>query len=335
MYVITGATGLVGSHLLLDLCRQGHRVRALKRSASSRDSLNRLFGQEAHLLDLIDWIDADVLDVHSLMDALKGASHVYHCAAFVSFVPAEVRQMLRVNIDGTANVVNACLESGIEKLCHVSSVAAINRINEEETIHEDMPWKVSKENSSYAIAKYGSEREVWRGVAEGLPAVVVNPSLIIGPGDWHRSSDAIFSKIWNGLRYYTEGITGWVDVRDVVRSMTHLMDSGITSQRYIVSAENLPFKTVFDWAAECLNKPRPSVYAGKAMRNVAWRTEAIRCKISNQRPLITRETALAAGKKVRFSNSKLKSTIGIEFIPIRDAVERTCAVFLGEKELRQ
>jgi nucleoside-diphosphate-sugar epimerase len=294
--------------------------------------VERLFRDAPHLLGGVQWAEGDVLDIFSLDEALRGVDTVYHCAAFVSYVPAEAGRMLQVNMEGTANLVNACLARGGVKFCHASSVAALGQEQGGVPMHEDLPWKVSSGNSRYAVSKYGAEREVWRGHAEGLCAVIVNPGIIVGPGDWRRSSDAIFRRVWNGLRYYTEGMTGWVDVRDVVRCMTGLVEKELWGRRYVVTAENLPYRTVIDWVADDLRKPRPAMHAGPLLRSIVWRMEAVRCRLSGSRPLITRETARAAGRTVRYDNAKIREALGIDFIPVREAVRRTCAFFLEDPE---
>ncbi|MFI5217968.1 MAG: NAD-dependent epimerase/dehydratase family protein [Bacteroidia bacterium] len=332
MILVTGATGLVGSHLLLDLVLKGEKVRALKRTNSDLTHVVNLFSSHAGLLETIEWADGDVLDIFSLGEAFKGIKKVYHCAAFVSFLPQEAELMLKTNIDGTANVVNLCLENKMEKLCHVSSVAAINRINEDEIIDENTQWKISKQNSNYAISKYGAEREVWRGIGEGLNAVIVNPTIIIGPGNWKTGSTVMFHEVWKGLKFYTNGAMGFVDVKDVTKAMVALMESSISNERFIINSENLTFRKVFDWIAEGLNKPKPSVYANGFLRGVAWRTEAVKNIMFKTHPLITKETALSAGKKVLFSNEKIKKEIGINFTPVKDSVNRTCEVFLRERK---
>ncbi len=330
MHVITGATGLAGSHLVYELCRRGLRVRALRRASSDTAPARRLFSENPHLFEQIEWVAADVLDIPSLEDAFEGAEAVYHCAASVSFVPAELQDMQKINVDGTANVVNTCLAKGVPVLCHMSSVATLDRTVAETLIHEGHSWNAGLENSNYAISKYGAEREVWRGMAEGLGTVVVNPAIILGPGDWKRSSDAIFRKIWEGLPYYSDGSTGWVDARDVATVMASLVEKGIRGERFILIAENLPYRTVFDWVADSLGKSRPSIHANAFLRAMAWRLEALKCAVTGARPLITRETAQSAGKKVKFSNGKIRSSLDIEFIPVRDSVSRTCALFLED-----
>jgi dihydroflavonol-4-reductase len=328
MILVTGGTGLVGSHLLFDLAQKGEKVRALKRKNSDLTFVKNLFSSHPNLFEKIEWVEGDVLDIFSLEEAINGISKVYHCAAMVSFIPAEAEQMMKINITGTANVVNLCLENKIEKLCYVSSVSAINRINEDETIDENSQWAISKRNSNYAISKYGAEREVWRGSVEGLNAVIVNPAIILGPGNWKTGSTALFPQIWKGVKFYTDGTTGFVDVRDVTKAMILLMESEIHSERFIVSSENLNFKKIFDRIAEGLGKPKPFMYANGWMRSVAWRGEALKSFLFHTKPFITKETAFAAHKKVHFSNEKIKKAIGIDFIPVQKTIKDTCEVFL-------
>lgn len=333
MILVTGGTGLVGSHLIFDLVQKGENVRALKRRNSDISFVKNIFSSHPQLFEKVEWMDGDVLDIFSLKEAMKGISKVYHCAAMVSFIPAEADEMMKININGTANVVNLCLENKIEKLCYASSVAAINRINEDETIDENSQWKISKHNSNYSISKYGAEREVWRGIAEGLNAVIVNPTIIFGAGNWKTGSTALFPQIWKGLKFYTDGTTGFVDVRDVSKAMIALVDSEIKSERFIVNSENLNYKKINEWIAEAFNKPKPFIYAYRWMGSAAWRMEALKGFLFNTKPFITKETALAAYKKVHFSNEKIKKAIGMEFIPVQKTIKDTCEIFLKQKPL--
>lgn len=330
MILITGSTGLIGSHLLLDLLLKGEKVRALKRAGSDLSPVKKVFAAHPDLFNVIEWAEGNVLDIFSLQQVVQGINKVYHCAAIVSFDPADADLMMHTNVQGTANVVNCCLENKVEKLCHVSSIAAINRINESEVIDENSEWKNSKENSNYAISKYSSEREVWRGIAEGLKAVIVNPPIVIGPGNWKTGSTAMFMQVWKGLKFYTEGTSGFVDVRDVTKAMIRLMDSEITNERFIVSGENVSFRQVFDWIAEDFGRKKPFIYANAFLRNVAWRSEAAKKMVFGTRPFITRETAISAGKKIELSNKKIIAATGIEFSSIKNAVKRTSEIFMSE-----
>lgn len=330
MVLVTGGTGLVGSHLLLQLAKRGEKIRALKRKSSSLQIVNRLFENEPELFQKIEWAEGDILDILSLNDAIRGIDKVYHCAAMISFMPKDRDLMLEINRNGTANVVNLCLETGIKKLCYVSSVAAVNRLQEGEIITETTPWEENAENSNYAISKQAAEREVWRGIAEGLNAVMVNPGIIIGPGNWNSGSGKLFSSVWNGLKFYSEGMSGFVSADDVARCLIILMESDIHSERFIVISENLTYRDVLYQIADCLGKKRPFIKANKLLSGAAWRMFAIASLFTGKNPLITRETAASGLRKVQFSNEKIKNAARIEFEKIQPVIERTAAAFLKE-----
>ena len=343
MILVTGGTGLLGSRLIYDLVRSGEKVRAIKRPTSDLATIKNIFNyyspSEKNLIENIEWIEGDVMDMFSLLEAMEGVTKVYHCAAMVSFNPKARDKMMKVNIEGTANIVNACLEKEIGKLCYASSVAAIGQPHtapSQEESTEKTPWKASPKNSNYTISKYASEQEVWRGIEEGLNAVIVNPSIIIGPGNWRKSSANMFPRVWKGLKYYTTGINGFVDVRDVSTAMISLMNSEIKSERFIITAENLPFKKVFDRIAEFLGKKRAQKKISPLLIEILWRTEKIRSWITGSKPFITKEIAIEASLKHFYSNKKIKQAIDLEFIPIDRAIKDTADFFLKEmKETRK
>jgi dihydroflavonol-4-reductase len=326
MVLVTGGTGLVGGHLIARLLLEGQKVRALKRAGSNMKLVETILGQDFHS-HLLEWYEGDVLDIYSLMEAMQEVSYVYHAAAVISFQPSDVSNMLKINVEGTANVVNAALTSGVKKLCYVSSIAAIGRALPGESVTEKTPWKASPNNSNYAISKYGAEREVWRGTIEGLDAVIVNPSVIIGPGDWNSGSSKMFKKAYEGLRFYTDGINGFVDVRDVCSSMILLMKSDIKNERFIVSSGNISFRDFFDQVCEAFGKPRPSIKAGRWLAGFTWRFEALRSFFTGSRPLITKETARSASQCYFYSSEKMIKATGFSFISISDSIKDTCAIF--------
>src|SRR5436190_8171415 len=199
MIFLTGGTGLVGSQILFDLASSGNKIRALRRKESRLDVVDRLFEKTPGYKKNIEWIEGDVIDLFSLEDAMEGVDTVYHSGAFISFFPSEVKKMMKVNVEGTANMVNMALKKNVKRFCHISSVAVLGRFSGDEILNEDSWWKTSKENSNYAISKYGGEREVWRGIEEGLNAFIVNPTIVIGPGKWDTGSTQMFSQVWTGL----------------------------------------------------------------------------------------------------------------------------------------
>jgi dihydroflavonol-4-reductase len=335
MILVTGGTGLVGSHLLYDLCRSGKKVRVIKRANSNIANVKKVFSYYSSspedLLKNIEWVDADLLNVYSLIEKMDGVKEVYHCAAMVSFESAHQAEMLRTNIEGTANMVNAALEKGIEKFCHVSSIATLGRAENDALTTEETFWKSSPENSIYSISKYGAEREVWRASEEGLNVIIVNPSLIVGPGNWNQSSSNMFSKGFNGIKFYSSGINGFIDVRDVSSIMIRLMEKNIYNQRFLLSSENATFKLFFELIHKGFNKPAPSIKAGKLMSSFAWRAEIIRSKLTGAAPLITRETARSAHRISRFSNEKIRKLFPDHiFIPLEESIRDTCKLFLKD-----
>lgn len=331
MILVTGGTGLVGAHLLLELMQKHTKVRALKRSSSSLSIPEKVFAyyQKSDLLDRIEWVEGDVLEVPSLEEAMRGCTQVYHAAALVSFIPKEVQKMFDINVQGTANVVNVALAEGIQKLAYVSSIASLSRYENSELVTEENYWKPNPHNSNYAISKHLAEQEVWRGTQEGVPAVIINPSVILGPGDWSKGSSQMFQKVREGLKFYTPGGTGYVDVVDVAGSLIQLMESEMVNERYIVNGENLPYRTLFDWIAEGVDKPKATILVTPFLKEVAWKLEAFRCFLSGKSPLITKETARQAMGVTAYSNKKIQD-FGYTFTPIKESVKKYSKWFLSE-----
>jgi nucleoside-diphosphate-sugar epimerase len=335
MILVTGGTGLVGAHLLYELTSKGKSVRVLKREESNTANVKKVFSYYTSvpekLLELIEWKDADLMDVYSLTEAMEGVTEVYHCAAMVSFNPKDEKEMMDINVQGTANMVNAALEKKINKFCHVSSIASIGKPENAVLYDETMFWKNSPDNSKYAISKYGAEREVWRAAEEGLNVCIVNPSLIVGPGNWTQSSSNMFTKAYKGIKFYTDGVNGFVDVRDVATAMVLLMDKNVFAERFLITAENKSYKYFFDLIHEQFGKPKPSIKAGKFLTGFAWRMEKLRFWIAGSNPLITKETARSAHKKSNYSNAKiLKQFPDYKFISLQQSVKDTCEKFLME-----
>ncbi len=332
MILLTGGTGLVGSHLLYELTASGQKVRALRRKSSNPDIAEKIFQWYnpdgwSRQLELIEWFDGDISDIFSLREALEDVKHVYHCAAVVSFVPSERPQMLKINIEGTANLVNACLLENVEKFCHCSSIAAVGRPDKGTWVDESLIWKTSRKNSYYSISKFGAEREVWRGSEEGLDVVIVNPSVIIGPGDPNRSSARLFTTVKEGLRFYSSGATGFVDARDVATAMKLLMEKDIVNERFILNSENLSYRNLFEIIARHAGVKPPFFKAGKVLSEIAWRLEKARSLVTGSNPLITRETARSANSNYEFSNEKIKNELDFTFRSIDDAAMNTAGFF--------
>lgn len=330
MIFVTGGTGILGSHLLLSLVKQGKNVRALKRPNSDLSSIQVLFNHANCLNEFsqIEWVNGDVLDIQTLNDSIKGVDEVYHCAGFVSFRSQDADKILKINIEGSANIVNAMLEQKVKKLCYVSSTAAIGKPVGKEIISEKTKWKQTKHTSLYALGKHFGEREAWRGAEEGLDVVIVNPSIIVGPGNWGQSSTSFFPQVWKGLNYYSSGSNGFVDVRDVVQCMLTLMERGIKNEKFLIVGENKAYRDFFDLIAERLQKPKATTKAGKFLSEFAWRAESIRSYFTNNPPLITKQTSQSANQTCSYSNEKIRKAIGFEFSSITNAINYTAELFL-------
>jgi nucleoside-diphosphate-sugar epimerase len=337
MILVTGGTGLVGSHLLLNLLKAGKKVRALHRKNSDLASVKHVFNyynspQEDNksLFHEIEWFEADITDIPRLTKAFKNIKHVYHCAALVSFDPADERRLRKVNIEGTANIVNLCISNNIEKLCYVSSVAALGRSLNSTEITEETTWNAEENHSDYAISKYGAEIETWRGTQEGVSTVIVKPGIIIGPGFWDRGTGKIFSRIDKGLNYHFPKITGFVGVNDVVRVMQELMNSEIKNEDYILISENMSFKSVLKQTAAALGKSGPKKEVRKWMLWVAWFFQKIGGFFGAERG-ITRNTVNTLFYHSIYSNKKIKARLSYKFSPMKKVITDTAEFYKKDK----
>lgn len=321
---ITGASGLLGSYLIKDLLKDGDaELVSLFRTEKST-----LLTKEE--IAKITWVQGDILDVDLLMDAMKGCKHVYHCAGLVSFNPKRANDLMKINVEGTANMVNAALELGIEKFVHVSSVAAIGRKRNNQTVHEGLQWDESANPSVYGRSKYLGEMEVWRAVGEGLHAVIVNPVIILGKGDWNEGSCATFRNAYNEFPWYTEGVSGFVDAADVSRAMIKLMESEIVGERFVVSGENLTYREVFNMMADGFQKKRPHLKVSPLLAAIVWRLVKLKSAVTGEEPLLTKETAETAQQIVHFDHSKLLNAIpGFHFTPIHETIRESCRYYLS------
>lgn len=315
MIFVTGASGLVGSHLLQELIKQGKPVKALYRNIIP----------EIPFKEKIQWVRGDILDVMALEEFMEGVNEVYHCAAIVSFNPKSRGEMFKVNVEGTINVVNACLEAGVNKLCYVSSVAALGRIRNHQEVDETINWSEETSSSNYGKSKHLAEVEVWRGISEGLQAVIVNPVIILGAGDWSKGSSGIFKSVYNEFPWYTEGVNGFVDVKDVVNAMIQLMESGISEQRFILSEGNHSYKEVFSLIAKEFGKKPPHKKVTPLMASLVWRLQGIKALFIGKDPLVTRETAQTAQAVVHFNNTKLKKYLPhFTYTPLAETIKQVC-----------
>jgi len=334
MILVTGGTGLLGSHVVLELTLREDLIRLLYRSEKKRSELKRLFlavdpTNGLQRFERIEWVLGDITDIPSLADAFRGVTHVYHCAGLVSFNNLRHAELFKINREGTANVVNSCLDYGIKKLCYVSSTAAIGgQATEIKT--EKSVWKQGLTTSAYALSKYAAEREVWRAKEEGLDVVIVNPSVIFGAGNWNDSSLTIFKTVSKGLSFYTPGVNGFVDARDVADIMIDLMQSTITGERFLCVGQTLPFKDVLDEIALQLGRNRTRWKAPRWASEVLWRLNWLSSLMTGKDPVFTKNSVKSAYSKVQFSNEKVKSALGYQFRSITDTIAFTVKHRLDE-----
>ncbi|HVS97474.1 MAG TPA: NAD-dependent epimerase/dehydratase family protein, partial [Puia sp.] len=271
----------------------------------------------------------DVLDVVGLEEAMEGVDAVIHAAGKVSFSDRDRRELFSTNIAGTANVVNTALSFGVKRFVHVSSVAAMGRVGNGETVTEDKTWQDSRYNTPYAISKFRGEMEVWRGIAEGLPAVIVNPSTILGYGDWNTTSCALFRSAFREFPWYTEGINGFVDVADTAGAVVRLLETDFAGERFILNGDNWTFRRLFENIAAGFGKKPPTREATPFLAGVAWRTERLKSLLSGRPTLLTRESARVARSSTCFDNSKVLQYLpGFAFTPLEDTIRDACRAYL-------
>ncbi len=339
MILVTGGTGLVGSHLLLDLVKAGKPVRAIYRTEESLKAVKNVFSytnsqDETHrLFSQIEWQIADITDVPSLKMAFKDVDLVYHCAALVSFDTSKDAELRKVNIEGTANIVNFCIKNEVEKLCFVSSIATLDKKPEQNELTELSFWNKELNHSMYAITKYGAEMEVWRASQEGVPVVIVNPGVIIGPGFWNSGSGKIFKRINQGMDYYFPKTTGFVGVWDVVKVMRELTTTPVKNEEFIVISENLSFKNVFSMTAKSLGKPAPSKKLKKWMIFTGWLWQEISGLFTNKEKQLEMRSQKTLFEHTFYSSAKLKQQLDFKFEPIQEVIEKSATSF--QKDLQK
>ena len=328
MILVTGGTGLVGCHLLYLLIKNDKKVIAIHRKNSNLEKVKKVFSSYSknseELFSKINWIEGDINDLQSLSIAFKNIEEVYHCAAFISFDKKDLKSMKKINIEGTANMVNVSLDKKIKKFCYVSTIAAIglstNKFTDEETEWTD-------NSNPYSQTKKNAEMEVWRGISEGLNATIVNPGVIIGSGFWKRGSGAFFTQISRGMKYYPSGKTGFICVKDVVNIMYILMNKNIFSERFILVAENWTFKNFFYRVSESLNLPPPKKEAGKILMKIALVLDFLNSLISGKRRKLNSASVESSTSTSHYSNTKISSKLNYDFIKIDKSITETCEIF--------
>lgn len=330
MILVTGGTGFLGSYIIKQLVEKGYTVRAIRRT-------NKLpFWISKDVFDKVEWIEGDVLDVVALQDAMEGVDSIIHSAAVVSFVKKDRKNMYQVNVEGTANVVNMALEKNVRRLVHISSVAALGRTADGGHVNEEKKWEDSKVNTHYAKSKFKAELQVWRGMSEGLEGVILNPSTILGFGDWNSSSCAIFKKVYDGFNWYTSGINGFVDVEDVANLAILLMESNINEERFIINGDSWHFKKLQESIADGFGKKRPTKQATPFLMSVAWRLAKLKSLFTGEKPILTKESARVAQSQTWFENEKILNSLpGFSFTPLENSIKTACEKYMSNMKSMQ
>lgn len=334
MKAVTGATGLLGAHLVYEILRHEEKVKVFHRRTSSGELMQKIFGyysdQPETLMQRIDWHEGELTNPSDVQGFLDESDQLFHCAGVVSFLGNDRKLLREVNVEGSRTVVNASLEKNIQKLVHVSSIAALGRANNQGLIDEKSKWKNSRKNTWYAITKMLGEQEIWRGQMEGLNTAIVNPGIILGPGPWDSGSAKLFQAVYNGLKYYTEGVNGYVDVRDVAKAMLMLMESDILSERFILVSKNEGYKALFEQMASALDCQPPGRRATQFMAEMAWRGEAVKSFLTRRKPLITKETAGTAMKKHYYDGTKITQNLDFRYRPLDQTIREIAEMFLKD-----
>jgi dihydroflavonol-4-reductase len=325
MIAVTGANGLLGSYVVRVLLQHQEPFLAIKRKDSDISLLH-------DVNDKITWCDSDVLDVVSLNETLKNVTHVIHTAAVVSYNPRRAKQVMEINVEGTRNIVDACLANGVKRIIHVSSVAALDAQKGQTTITEENKWVDNHYHTVYAKSKYLSELEVFRGQEEGLSSVIVSPSFILADTDWNNSSAQVFKYIWKQTPFYSDGSVNYVDVVDVAQIVYRLLRMPVEAERFIVSAGKMPYKELFRLIAKGLSKKVPSIRVNKSFLKIGAYFETLRAMISGSEPRLTKETARIAGADYLFENRKIVERLNFEFQPIDETLQRCCRYYIQKMD---
>lgn len=316
---------MVGAHLLYFLLKEDKPVRAIHRKDSDLNSVKKIFSLYTSdpeiLFDKIQWMEADIIDIPALTEAFEGVTYVYHCAAFISFDPSKYKLLKKINVEGTANIVNFCLAKNVKKLCYVSSVTTHGKSLQGKLIDETTSWNPDEKNSVYSITKYGAEMEVWRGTQEGLNAVIVNPGVILGISPHAGGSEAIVKLGSKGISFYPTGGVGIVDVQDVVKAMVLLMDSDIKDQQYILVGENISYRDLLTQLAVLSGKEPPKWKLSKSfmlfLSNVDWLLSSV---FGSKRKLV-KATVRSMFNTSFYDTSKIKDQFNFEFTPTAETLK--------------
>lgn len=317
--LLTGANGLLGSYILKDLLKSNYEVRAIHRKNSDLSLIE-------DVKDQVEWHEADMCDYLTMKNVMEGCDIVLHAAAIVSFDPKDKESMIDINVNGTRNLLDIAQELNIPYFLHISSIAAVGRPKGMLELDEDSKWEDNQNISIYARSKHLSEMEVWRANAEGLKTAIINPSFILGPGDWKKSSTQLLKYVWDENLFYSEGSLNFVDVRDVVKSIMACLEKKPNSERFIISSGAVPYRTLFDGLAERWNKRKPKFPVTKLIAELAWRLEALRSFLTGSKPFISKDSAATSRKKHVFLNDKSRNELNLQYRSLAETLDWLCPI---------
>ncbi|MFK8266484.1 NAD-dependent epimerase/dehydratase family protein [Capnocytophaga cynodegmi] len=328
MILVTGGTGLIGSHLLFYLTqKEDRKIRAIYRSASSLEKIKNIFKKLSHTgekqFSQIEWVKADINDIPSLETVFRDVSYVFHAAGFISFQPNDFEKLIKINVEGTANIVNLCIDFKVKKLCHVSSVSALSSVVGKIT-NESSDWNPEDNNHDYAISKHGAEMEVWRGSQEGLKVVIVNPSVVLGAYFWNSGSGLLFEKVAKGLTFYPSGGTGFVDVEDVAKAMIALQFSEVENQRFVLNSSNQTYEYILKKIANYLAVKSPQrKISHRTLRLLAY-LDVFLSFLRLKKRTLTPRSADSLGRIITYDGSKISEFIDFQYKSIDDSLKEIC-----------
>ena len=327
MILVTGATGLVGSHLLLKLTEKKDVIVALYRSDEKKNSTIDFLKKRSNSENYSDiiWKRGDLCNLPTLNLAFKGITHVYHCAAFISFANHKQKTLMQVNQQGTSNLVNLAIKFGIKKIAYVSSIAALGNDVNSNFIDEQTPWNADKDHTPYAYSKYGAELEVWRATQEGIPAVIVNPGVILGTGVKGNPLEILCNRVDKNTMFYPKGSTGYVTVEDVVIVLFELMNSEIQNERFILVSENWSYQETFSQIARIRNKKAPRIGLKKSWLKTAWLLEII-LFLFGKRRFMTKALINSLCDKKKISGEKITKNIDFKYADIQEYLNKNATI---------
>lgn len=336
MNLVTGATGIIGSHVVFNLLQSNEFVIAGKQKQSDVLKVKKLFSYYTknyqELFDKIRWIDIDLLDIYSIEAALENVNCIYHCAGMVSFNKKDKAKLYQINEIGTTNIVNACLNKNIKSLCYVSSISTINNLDYKLPLNEDVFWKKSGKESDYSISKYNAEREVWRGIEEGLSAVIVNPGIVLSPGFWDQSSSVLFNTCFKGNKFYTNGSSAYIGAFDLSAIMLELVSAKKFGSRFIIIENNYSYHFILSEIQKQLNKTPPSIKISKWLMKLGRLASQIAAIFSKKNPIISSSMINSAFNVQIFSNQKILAFTKTQIMPINQVIKEICKIYLSEKQ---